>query len=52
MRSWRALSATTATNLGVSLLPAFAVSREVEAGQPVALPIDRAVLALARRRAA
>ena len=33
------------SDLGVSLLPAFAVSQEVEAGQLVALPIDHAVLA-------
>ncbi|MFE8644913.1 LysR family transcriptional regulator [Sphingomonas sp. NCPPB 2930] len=33
------------SDLGVSLLPAFAVSQEVEAGQLVALPIDHGVLA-------
>ncbi len=33
------------SDLGVSLLPAFAVSQEVDAGQLVATPVDNAVLA-------
>jgi DNA-binding transcriptional LysR family regulator len=32
------------SDLGVSLLPAFAVSQEIDAGQLVALPVDHAVL--------
>lgn len=32
------------SDLGVSLLPAFAVSQEIDAGQLVAIPVDHAVL--------
>lgn len=38
------------SDLGVSLLPAFAVSQEIEAGQLVAIPIDHAVLGGAEAR--
>jgi DNA-binding transcriptional LysR family regulator len=35
------------SDLGVSLLPAFAVSQEIDAGQLVAMPVDHAVLSSA-----
>ncbi len=35
------------SDLGVSLLPAFAVSQEIDAGELVAIPVDQAVLGAA-----